>query len=201
MRHSSCSAGAPGPLQSTPFKVRVFLSVADHGPRDQSGRPEEPQIFVDCCYFLLPVCDRKRSTSAVTLHQTVREAIPSAIHNPALPTTPPGVSSQQVMQPPTPPSVPSSHQRSVTKCFSRRQAEDGASIVELPHFAFRGLDENPPCEFRVIKRAEEEGPMAAALTPPPAASHSVELGAARDGRAAAARCVYMLHPCVRTGCC
>lgn len=78
--------GLQARLSPLPSKC-VFISAADHGPRDQSGRPEEPQIFVDCCYFLLPVCDRKRSTSAVTLHQTVREAIPSAIQNPALPTT------------------------------------------------------------------------------------------------------------------
>lgn len=148
MHHSSCSAGAPD--SSVHFLQSACLSAADHGPRDQSGRPEEPQIFVDRCYFLLPVCDRKRSPSAVTLHQTVREAIPSAIQTPAPPHHAPGVSSQQVTPPPPTPPPPLGTIISSEVChkvLSRRQAEDGASLVELPHLCFVGWTKAHPVNF------------------------------------------------------
>lgn len=66
---------------------RASVSVTDHGPRDQSGRPEDPQLFVDRCYFLLPVCDGKRSASSLPLHQGCERSHP--ICHPGTPTPPP----------------------------------------------------------------------------------------------------------------
>lgn len=39
----------------------------DYGLGDQSGRPEDPQTLLDCCYVLPPVCDWKRRSSAFIL--------------------------------------------------------------------------------------------------------------------------------------
>lgn len=51
--------------------VEIYLGVlpyvvvsTDYRPGDQSGRPEDPQTLLDCCYFLPPVCDWKRRSSA-----------------------------------------------------------------------------------------------------------------------------------------
>lgn len=51
--------------------VEIYLGIlpyvvvsTDYRPGDQSGRPEDPQTLLDCCYFLPPVCDWKRRSSA-----------------------------------------------------------------------------------------------------------------------------------------
>lgn len=45
----------PSSSSSSPV---VFACAADHRPRDQSGRPEEPHVFLDRCYFLA-FCPRR----------------------------------------------------------------------------------------------------------------------------------------------
>lgn len=41
--------------------------LSDYRLGDQSGRPKDPQTLLDCCYFLPPVCDWKRRSSAFIL--------------------------------------------------------------------------------------------------------------------------------------
>lgn len=68
------------------LKVCIYLCC-----RSQTSRPKwTPSRAPNLCrLLLLPVCDRKRTTSAVTLHLAVKEANPiwPSVQNPALPTT------------------------------------------------------------------------------------------------------------------
>ncbi len=47
--------------------LHYVVVPTDYRPGDQSGCPEDPQTLLDCCYFLPPVCDWKRRSSAFIL--------------------------------------------------------------------------------------------------------------------------------------
>lgn len=47
--------------------LHYVVVSTDYRPGDQSGCPEDPQTLLDCCYFLPPVCDWKRRSSAFIL--------------------------------------------------------------------------------------------------------------------------------------
>lgn len=199
---------APGPSESFSFKVRVFLCRRSRTSRPKWTPWRAPNLRrllllpASCLWLEEDHLSRSPPPDCERSH-------PICHPEPCTPHNAPGVSSQQVTRAPT------TWQRftaggrlllplgtvispEVRHKVLFQTAAGGRSIdCWTSSFLFCGLDENPPCEFHVIKPAEEERWW-------PQTSHlHLQLlilrdsSGKRDGRAAAACCMYILHPCLR----